>query len=154
MQNAPSWLLPVCLFPLVWVGVIGLISRLGGWGSLAKTYGVPALPEGKRFRFQSLIIQGGWLPGNYRSCVTLVVGEEGLGIGVLWPFRFRHPPLLIPWSDFRRAEQKDFFGLARYVVAEVGDPTVAKLYLPNWTFAQANRVMAAGDEPQAAAKER
>ena len=32
---------------------------------------------------------------------TIACNREGLFLGVLFPFRIGHPPLLIPWHDIR-----------------------------------------------------
>ena len=139
----------IALYAAAWFAMLATIARLGGWSSLARQFAVPVLPAGKRFRFQSASFRGHyWAPVNYGSCLTLVVCEQGLGIGIGWLFRFRHPPLLIPWSEFPRPEQKRFLWVFRYVEADVGEPALAKLYLPHWTFAQANLAMSAAEEPR------
>lgn len=130
-----------------WLGMLSAIARLGGWSSLAKQFAVPALPAGQRFRFQSASFHQSWTPVNYGSCLTLVICEQGLGISIGWLFRFCHPPLLIPWSEFRGLEQRRFLWLWQYVIAAVGEPAIVKLYLPHWIFAQANLAMAAEPEP-------
>jgi hypothetical protein len=137
------------LYAGLWFGMLATIAQLGGWTSLARQFAVRALPAGKRLRFQSAAIREHyWAPVNYGSCLTLVVCEQGLGIGIGWLFRFRHPPLLIPWSEFRRTEQKRFLWVFRYVVTDIGEPALATLYLPHWIFAQANAAMSAAEEPR------
>lgn len=152
VQNLLPWLIMALLFVLyagLWFGMLAAVARLGGWSSLAKQFQVPTLPPGKRFRFQSAsFLKHYWAPMNYGSCLTLVVSEEGLGMATGWLFRFCHPPLLIPWSEFRRLEQKRALWVFRYVKADVGEPVLATLYLPHWTFAQANLTMAAAEEPR------
>jgi hypothetical protein len=151
VQNLIPWLFMASLFALyaaAWLGMLATVAHLGGWSVLAKQFAVPALPAGKRFRFQSASFHRHWTPMNYGSCLTLVVCEQGLGLATGWLLRFRHPPLLIPWSEFRQPEQKRILWLFRYVVADVGEPAIVKLYLPHWTFAQANLAMAATDEPR------
>lgn len=156
MQNLFPWLFLAALIALYaasWLGMLATISHFGGWSLLAKQFAVPALPPGKRFRFQSASFHRQWTPVNYGSCLTLVVCEYGLGLSIGWLFRFRHPPLLIPWSEFRRLEQKRALWFFRYVVADVGEPALVKLYLPHWTFAQANQAMAAAEDAQGVAEE-
>jgi hypothetical protein len=150
VQNLFPWLFMgslLALYAALWFGMLAAIARFGGWSNLARQFRVAALPAGKRFRFQTVSFQQ-QMPVNYGSCVTLVVCEQGLGLSIGWPFRFRHPPLLIPWSEFRRPEQKRVLWVFRYVLADVGEPVIAKVYLPHWTFAQANLAMAATDDPR------
>jgi hypothetical protein len=36
-------------------------------------------------------------------------GRHGLAVSILWPFRFMHPPLLLPWSAIERCEETRFW---------------------------------------------
>jgi hypothetical protein len=47
----------------------------------------------------------GAFPVSYGHCLTVTVGRRGLAVSILWPFRFRHPPLLLPWSAIERCEE-------------------------------------------------
>jgi hypothetical protein len=39
-----------------------------------------------------------WLAG-YHNCLTIGGSPEGLYLAIMPLFRFRHPPLLIPWAE-------------------------------------------------------
>jgi len=39
-----------------------------------------------------------WLT-NYGNCLTVGANSDGLYLGILFFFRFMHPPLFIPWSE-------------------------------------------------------
>jgi hypothetical protein len=96
-----SWLL--LLIPLFWLAISGLLSSLGGWRLLAETFQAPPdfrLKSRDRFRFKSIQLRAlRFFPANYNGCVTLGVTDSGLYASVFFPFRFMHPPLLIPWRD-------------------------------------------------------
>jgi hypothetical protein len=35
----------------------------------------------------------------YSGCTFFTSNKKGLGLSLLFPLRFGHPPLFIPWSD-------------------------------------------------------
>ncbi len=78
------------------IGTLLLISRISGWASLAERYQYSDLFDGKRWWFQSAQMR--WLMG-YNNCLIVGANRKGLYLGVIWPFRIGHPPLLIPWND-------------------------------------------------------
>ena len=89
---------PALFVPFVWVLILSIISRVGGWSLLAKVY--PAQDstalDGESWKFQTLQMRWGT---HYGNCVTVRVNPLGLGLSVLWILRMGHPPLLIPWAD-------------------------------------------------------
>ncbi|WP_420130276.1 hypothetical protein [Longimicrobium sp.] len=105
------WFLPVFVvgFAVMWLGIVGLLAEIGGWGELAQLY---REPEGtvrapvRRFGMASLDLRRGRnpLPANYRNCMILEVAQAGLHLRPWRPFRFRHPPLLIPWPQMERLQ--------------------------------------------------
>lgn len=74
-----------------------IISYLGGWSTLAKTYRCRQHFEGKRWYGQDIAIGSKWF--NYSGCVTVGANEQGLYLGIF--FRLAHPPLFIPWDDLQ-----------------------------------------------------
>jgi hypothetical protein len=110
-QELPLWFIP--LFPIffvaMWVGIIGAIGEMGGWGELARLYREPAgtvRAPVQRFSMGSLDLRRGTfsLPMNYGNCVVVEIAAAGLHLRTWFPFRFRHPPLLIPWSAMERVQ--------------------------------------------------
>jgi hypothetical protein len=93
----------------MWTFIMVLLSELGGWRALARRY--PA-PEGaprdavRTFRMASIDLRRGALPlpVNYSNCAKIAVTPAGLHLGVMVFFRFRHPPLLIPWTQIGRLQ--------------------------------------------------
>lgn len=104
----PVVLIPIAFpffFGAMWFGVVGLIGSLGGWGALAARY--PAQPDesGHLFAMASASLGRGLLPMNYNGCLKVRLGNAGIGLSVLLPFRFRHPPLTIPWTAVESCQQ-------------------------------------------------
>src|SRR5581483_1529962 len=98
-----------------WVFVLWLTSELSGWRKLAAVYRAQHRPNGKCFLIQSAKIGDMW----YRGCLTIYTSGEGLYVS-LWPvFRFRQPPLFIPWSAVRDRRERRFL-LSRLVEFDVG----------------------------------
>lgn len=82
----------------MWVLVLLTISRLSGWSRLAERYSTSAAPEScvmrmVRAQWGSIMITG--------NIYTMACNNDGLYLGVLFPFRLGHPPLLIPWHDIK-----------------------------------------------------
>ena len=110
----PPSLLPLFAVAL-WLLVAALIALVGGWGSLASAYGAPEgfeLDRAARFRFRSIQLRRGMLlPANYSSIITVGLTEAGLYLVPLMLFRFRHPPLLIPWREITDCQGGSFLWL-------------------------------------------
>lgn len=83
-------------FIVSWLTVSLTFSRLTGWNKLSVKYRVHIIPKIKLMR----AVQVSWgslmLAGNI---YTLGSSSSGLFLGVLFPFRVGHNPLLIPWQD-------------------------------------------------------
>jgi hypothetical protein len=98
--DPPLWIIPLFLIalPLVWLGVVSLLSLVSGWSALAKRFAGEV---------RHLSASASWCSGRmglvaYRSALTIRVGEEGLGLSAPIFFRIRHPSLLIPWQAITR----------------------------------------------------
>jgi hypothetical protein len=102
-----SWW-PALAFAGLWLGVSALLSRLAGWHRLAASFRARHPAIGERFRFVSGSMGEGRLPVSYRSCLEVVVSRRGLHLAVLLPFRFRSPPLFIPWVEVAAVSEKPF----------------------------------------------
>lgn len=111
-QPLPVWIIPLfpVFFTAMWLLVTGTLSMVGGWSELARHYRDPGEAPRRSsivLRGSSLGLRGGWipLPTNYNNCVTLTLSGTGLHLRVFFVFRFRHPPLLIPWTRVERVER-------------------------------------------------
>jgi hypothetical protein len=77
-----------------WLALLVFRARLSGWSNLAAKYRAherPPGPEfpGQRARFNNCTIRRG---------VTVRASPRGLFLELTQPWRFGHPPLLIPWA--------------------------------------------------------
>ncbi len=55
---------------------------------------------------------------NYNNVLTIGVNAQGMYLAVMFLFRFRHPPLLIPWSDIKVRRHKGW--IVNYVILTLG----------------------------------
>ena len=90
-------------FIAIWTFVCFILSRVGGWEKLAQVYRYDGEFSGKRWRFRSCRMNGFV---NYNNCLTFGASPEGLYINIFPMFRFRHPPLLIAWSEIKEEQAK------------------------------------------------
>jgi hypothetical protein len=65
-----------------------------------------------------------------------VISQEGFYVGCWWPFRFAHPPLLIPWRDLYNVSFKKFLWIemARF---DVSFPALATFQISKKVFEEA-----------------
>jgi hypothetical protein len=88
----------VVVLPVAWCGVSWFFSFITGWQLLASRYRARVGPDVKPLQ----AVRANWgsplLGGNV---YVLAATAQGLYLGVLFPFRIGHPPLLIPWRDVR-----------------------------------------------------
>lgn len=120
--SMPAYMQPQIFLPLfaaLWFCVTGLLSHLGGWARLARTYRAEETQEGERFRFVSGSMGNRFLPVNYGNCLFVTVNARGVRISILLPFRFQSPPLYLPWSDIESVSERRFLFLFRSVVVTV-----------------------------------
>ncbi|HOT44373.1 MAG TPA: hypothetical protein PLM53_07920 [Spirochaetota bacterium] len=96
-------LLFIPFFALLWVGVTGLISVIGGWRDLAQSNPMPAqlLGTGVTYSFQSMRI--GFL-GGYNSVLKITVYPQGISIVPIILFSIFHKPLFMSYSAMGNAE--------------------------------------------------
>jgi hypothetical protein len=115
---APLW--SVLSFIGLWLLVTGLLSRVGGWASLATRFRAPWPAGGDNFRFVSGSVGKPALPVGYRNCLSVHVDDRGFGLALLFLFRFQCPPLFIPWSQVESVTEREVF-FARCVVVRLRD---------------------------------
>jgi hypothetical protein len=122
------------LFIIIWISMLFLVARFGGWGKLHKAYKFPER-IGNPFlvkTFQS--IQLGM--SNYNGIMTLSYYPQGLGLEVMFLFRFQHPKILIPWKDIKLKEKsKNIFYWNKL---EIGIPPITNISVNNKVLEQIN----------------
>lgn len=84
------------LFPVFWVFIAMLISRISGWSTLAEVYSYDGSFEGKRWRFVSARMR--WMVG-YNNALTIGSNSKGLYLATFVLLRPGHRDLFIPWHD-------------------------------------------------------
>jgi hypothetical protein len=103
LTSQPSLLLIPVFGLLLWFPVAAIVSWVGGWSALARTYRAQAPFVGVKWTMQSARMR--W-EMNYNNVLTLGVNAEGLYLATMVLFRFCHPSLLIPWSDIKVRRSK------------------------------------------------
>ena len=102
-----EWFLPA--FVIFWLAICGALSLMGGWYELSRRFKSNDAIDGERFYFRSAAIGRGIFPVSYGNCLFVTVGSTGLALSVLFPFRFLHPRLVIPWTDIERCEKVKYW---------------------------------------------
>ena len=115
------------------IGVIFIVSRLSGWGSLSRAFGVSkGAPRGSsedrfnwvsaRFRYRM----------RYNSCLNVGVSAEGLYLRVLLMMRIGHAPIFIPWSAVKNIYLDKLFLVNRAeLTVKLPDHTVHTITFEN-----------------------
>ncbi|WP_420645611.1 hypothetical protein [Candidatus Leptofilum sp.] len=93
------------IFPLFWSIIVFLISRLGGWGSMAESYTHHEPHAAECFPLQSAILR---LSSSYRNVVKICADEEGVYFSVMFLFRPGHPPFFVPWGEISGIKKNYF----------------------------------------------
>lgn len=117
------WIIFPVYFVTLWLFVLAVISSLGGWTTLAKRFLNRRPFLGFTLKGQNAHMR--WVAG-YSRCLTIGSGPEGLYLAMMPLFRFRHPPLLIPWSEIAVKRRQAFF--LQYVRLGLG----RELDVPLW----------------------
>ena len=125
-------------FTALWVGITLLMSFIGGWGRVGKSYAAAGKPSGGRLLRH---VTGMFGVASYKHVLTVITTDDGLYIENRAIFRPGHPPLFIPFSAiFHPRRQTLFFW--EYVAFEIGSPPLASARLPSKVFEGAPVVVA------------
>jgi hypothetical protein len=133
----PLWiiaLIPLAFFtafPLIWCFVMWINSRLSGWNRLTKHYGTDQTPEGRLWPG----VHGKLGIVSYKNTLDCTTGPEGIFLRPGPLFRFAHPLLFIPWSDFHSVRKTAMLWLPM-IQADIGDPPLARLRISARVFEQ------------------
>jgi len=128
------WFYPVLFlaFPVFFIylfcAIMGALSYLGGWYALGRKFRAAEEPTG----LQALTWQSARVGMvNYNNVLKIRVTPQGLYLACPNPFRFMHPPLLIPWHEIREARRiPGFFG-GSLMQLVVGEPKLTSILLFN-----------------------
>lgn len=138
MQDGQNTL-PIVLFVLVafpiffgslWMGITLLMSFIGGWGRLGKTYAASGRPPGGSVLRH---VTGMFGMARYKHVLTVITTDDGIYLENRAVFRPGHPPLFIPFSAIVHARKQTLF-FWEFVAFEIGDPPLANVRLPSKVF--------------------
>ena len=119
MSEFPLW------FPFAFVGlwllISTILSELSGWRRLADRFAAGSRPSGKRLRRQVTAVG---LTGE-NGVTGLILTPEGLYLYTHPLFRFRRPPLLVPWPEVRYVGERRMLWRRAWVLDLGGITTVA-----------------------------
>ena len=104
------------VFPLLWLAIIFLISRLSGWASLASHYGTSQdLPKTHLKCRRILLRRIRFFPAQYGNIVTVSVDDEALYLSLIKIFGFGHEPLRVPFADVKAEKNTGLFKRSAYL---------------------------------------
>ena len=116
----------------VWIGTLAVLSHKSGWPKLAAVYRADRPASGRCFPLQGGKIGDVW----FRGCLTIYTSKEGLYLSVSPIFRFREPPLFIPWNAIRNRREKRLLW-SRLIEFDVGFPSIVTMRLVSAIFRDA-----------------
>ena len=113
------------VFPLLWMGIVFMISFMSGWQSLAQRYAtIIEAPTNTRSMASGMV---GF--SRYNNVLKVGLSDRGIYLSVFILFRPGHKPLFVPWSDISEVRQVDYFFRKMYNI-KIGSPRIATLKLP------------------------
>lgn len=122
--------LGVTLFCIIGVCVVGfLISFQSGWFALGRRFRRHSDPYGETKSagpFFYTVYMRWW--SKYSSMIRLTAAGDALYASVLFPLRFGHPPLRIPWDEIQFARTKFFF--RSYIALTLGNEEKILMRIP------------------------
>jgi hypothetical protein len=129
-----AWIIFPTYAVCVWMLVLIVVGYTSGWRALAQQYRLETSFAGEILKWQSGEMR--WT--NFNSCLKIGAAASGLYLGVMPPFHFFTPPLLVPWNEVSISRRKRF--LFEGVRLELG----RDLKIPLWIRLKlANRLRAA-----------
>jgi hypothetical protein len=123
-HHTALWIIIPCYALALWLLVSAVISFTGGWATLATRFRLKVPFMGGRWTGQSGQMR--WI-ASYGNCLTVGGNAQGLYLATMLLFRFRHPPLLIPWEEVRVSRRQIMF--LRYVRFGLGREIDIPLHL-------------------------
>jgi len=120
-QDFPFW------FPLYFVGlwlfVCTLLAEISRWPALARRFPGGQRPSGTVLRGQ---VVGVGLVGE-NNVTYLVPTPIGLYMYAHFLFRFRRPPVLLPWSEVRYEDTRRFLWMTSHRLSLGGGVTTTRV---------------------------
>lgn len=104
MQSTSGFYLAA--FAIFWFGGAAIMSRIAGWHALSALYPAPLRFAGEEFRFCTAALGTAGFPLTYRRCLRVAVNDDGIGLCLMFPFRFYSPPFFVPWRSVSGCTEK------------------------------------------------
>jgi hypothetical protein len=119
----------VIVFPLFWMAIVWLISRMSGWARLARQNPARGPITGDVFRWCSARIR---FLSSYQNCLTVTVSSAGIHMQPVIFFRIGHDPIFISWKAVRNIDRQNnwLFPAIRLALenSDIGAPTAIVFY--------------------------
>ena len=138
----PQWSIP--LFIALWLVAVAVMARVAGWPSLSQQFAASEIPAGQSLRFVSGALGSIHWPIRYRNCLRVVVGDTGLYVSLMFPFKFMSPALLLPWHSIESIQEKQSFSTRTVTFRIRGQWAVLSLPGPAGQLAKAAFESASG----------
>lgn len=118
------------LFVGVLIAVCIILSRGGGWNILSKRFRAESRPSGQAWSAGPFFYTVRMRSQKYSSIIRITVAEDedSVYFSVLFPFRFGHPMLRIPWKEISLEKMENFWG--RYIVLRLGEREHVPMRIP------------------------
>lgn len=113
-------------FAFLFTLLLLIFTHGSGWTKLAQTYPANHEPEGQKYIGRTIRVGA----VRYRNCVTASINPYGLYLSVPLP---HHPPMLIPWSEFKGLGETRIYW-RKAIVLSIGNPRVATIAFPMGLF--------------------
>ena len=111
----PIYFIPI--FIVLWIGVLSLVSLLGGWFRLAKKFPL-SQDTGivlQKFFWKSINLN--YLAG-YGNCINIEITDKGLILKPSLIISVLHKPIFLTWLNISNLELKK--GFIKWVIFRVG----------------------------------
>jgi len=96
-------------FPIVILALLVFISTMlstkSGWHRIATRFPYKRITEHTKYYFTRMSLGSGKFPVAYGGCVIVRLSPHGLGLSVIFLFRYMHRPIFIPWPEVFRCER-------------------------------------------------
>lgn len=120
MHEPPNTALLIATFAVFWFGGAAIMSRIAGWHALSGLYPAPVRFLGQELRFRTVTLgTEGW-PLTYRRCVRVALNDDGIGLCLMFPFRFYSPPFFAPWKAVVACTEKQSFITSKVTLTFAG----------------------------------
>lgn len=120
-------------FVLFWIFVLGLLSRLSGWSTLADHYKSDQSLNGSKRRLQSMSMgSSSFMNVGYGNIVTLEVNADYLALSLMFLFQPGHHRIVIPLDELTAEPHKIFFILKGVRFSTVKAPAIKITTTRSW----------------------